>query len=76
MTLYPDSPDRDRLLATAAELRERGDRPSPPSLKRPEPTADATPMSPDEAAIAAVSLMRGHTGTDQHAYGMLTAPER
>ncbi|SDO64418.1 Predicted ATPase [Nakamurella panacisegetis] len=75
--LYPGSPGRDRLLATAAELRARGDRPAPATLPAPTGSPDAEPMSAEEAAALAIStLLGGQIGTDQHTNGILIAPDR
>ena len=68
---YPDAPERGALLATAAELRRRGDRPVIPSLRDPAMSATDDPIPPGDAAALASRLLGLKTGTDQHAKGIL-----
>jgi hypothetical protein len=54
-----DPADRDGLLAGAAALRDRGDRPAPASLRLPGPAEPAAgePPDPREAARLALKLL-------------------
>lgn len=69
---YGDSTELSALLATAAELRRRGARPTPPSLAHPLLTsaAAAFALPVEEAAAVAVAVLGIPDRTGKHAKGM------
>jgi predicted ATPase/DNA-binding SARP family transcriptional activator len=69
--IYPGAPERGVLLATAAELRRRGDRPIVPSLRDAGLSTAAVPIPPEDAVAIASGLLGLATGTAQHAKGIL-----
>lgn len=67
-----DPTDRAALVATAAELRRRGDRPVIPSLRDPELITPGAPaISVPTAVELASTMLTLSTGTVQHAKGIV-----
>ncbi|MET3808125.1 putative ATPase/DNA-binding SARP family transcriptional activator [Nakamurella sp. UYEF19] len=68
---YAESGEVGVLVATAADIRRRGNRPITPSLRDPSlSNMTGTAIAPTEAAAMASALLGVRTGTVQHAKGM------